>query len=292
MSAANFLLLVILSAIWGASFLFLRIAVPHLGPVLLIESRVLLAALFLSLVALFLRRSLLLRTHWRHFLFLGLFNSALPFVLIAFAAQSLSVSLLSVLNATPPMWGVLIAAIWLKQRPKIKVLIGLMLGVLGVYILLGKESTPSENIGAFPVVAVLLAAFFYGLSSVYAHTAQKVEPFANAHGSLWAAALLLMPVWFVGVPAEITLNSQLLWAVIALGVLCSGVAYLMYFHLIAQIGAASALTVTYLIPVFGILWGYLILDEAIGWHTLLGAVTVLIGTALVTGFSLRAVFRE
>jgi drug/metabolite transporter (DMT)-like permease len=284
MNAASLIRLLVLSAIWGGSFLFMRIGAPVLGPTVLVEFRVGLAALFLFGVALFLKKRLNVRAHWQHYLVLGLLNSAIPFLLFGFAAQTLSASLLSILNATSPIWGAIIGAVWARTPLSRRSLVGLMLGVMGVALLVGFDQMTLLPGAGLAIIAALGAAFSYGIASVYAKTAKSVAPFANAHGSMWAAALLILPlVLFFPVNATPTPNVML--AVIALGVLCSGIAYLLYFRLISDIGAAPALTVTFLIPVFGVLWGGLFLDEIVGWHTILGSVIVILGTALVTGFS-------
>lgn len=263
----------------------MRIGAPVLGPALLITARVGLAALFLAVVAASLKKPLDARRHWRHFLMLGLFNSAAPFLLFAFAAKTASASLLSILNATAPLWATAIGAARSRHGLAPRMLLGLILGMSGVVLLAGVEALTLPSGGETAILAGLGAACCYGIASNYARTATTVEPFANAHGSMWAATLLLVPLALAsGTPAEIP-QSHVIASVVALGVLCSGVAYLMYFRLIVDVGAAQALTVTYLIPVFGILWGALLLDESIGWHTLAGGITVLTGTALVTGFS-------
>ncbi len=282
MSIAHITQLLILSAVWGASFLFVRVAVPYLGPVLLIEFRVGFAALFLTLVGWLLHKNLSLKKHWKHYVFLGLFNSAVPFLLFAYAAQSLTVSLLSILNATAPIWGVLIDSIWNKRRLTYKTILGLGLGITGVYILMGFDSEVHFEVNAYPaIIAALVAAFSYGIASTYAHSANKVEPFENAHGSMWVATLMIMP-FLPFFPAVQMPTSTIMFSVVGLGVLSTGFAYILYFRLIAQIGAASALTVTYTIPFFAILWGYVFLGERIGWNTIVGACVVLLGTALVT----------
>lgn len=283
MSTANLLRLILLAAIWGGSFLFMRIAAPVLGPALLIQYRVLCAALFLAVMGLALRKPLALRQHWRHYLVLGLFNSALPFLLFAFAARTLSASLLAVLNATTPMWGALIAAAWSRQLPPGRVILGLALGAAGVALLVLFDHVSTRPGAGLAIAAVLFASFNYGIASNYAKAAKAVEPFANAHGSMWAASLLVLPAlpWF---PAPAAPTAGILGAVVALGVLCSGVAYLLYFRLIQEVGPASALTVTFLSPLFGILWGVLFLNEHVGWNTFAGAAIVIMGTTLVTGF--------
>jgi drug/metabolite transporter (DMT)-like permease len=283
MNTANLLRLILLAAIWGGSFLFMRISAPVLGPAVLIELRVLFAALFLAAVGLVLKKSLHLRAHWKHYFILGFFNSALPFLLFAFAARTLSASVLSVLNATAPMWGALLGAAWSRQKVGLKSGIGLVLGTVGVALLVGFDHVAARPGAGIAVAAALLAAFSYSVASLYARSAKSVEPFANAHGTMWTSALMVLPVLPL-FPATGSFTPGIAAAVLALGVLCSGIAYILYFKLIEEVGTTSALTVTFLNPVFGILWGALFLHETIGWYTIVGSAIVLVGTALVTGF--------
>jgi drug/metabolite transporter (DMT)-like permease len=291
MTPAQLLQLVLLAAIWGSSFMFMRIAVPQLGPSWLLELRLLSASLVLLLVSRLLRKPLMVRRYWRHYLILGLFNTALPFFAFAYAAQTLPASMLAILNSTAPLWGVLIGVIWRGKPITGRAILGLMLGMGGVASLVGLGGLQVQPGAMLAVVLTASAAICYGIASSYAEFAVKVETYANAHGSLWAATLLLMPFLpFASVP--VSWPPGAVAAALVLGVLCTGVAYLMYFHLIATAGAPSALTVGYLIPLWGVLWGWLFLDEAIGWHTLLGAGLVLSGTMLVTGFRLRSLLRR
>ena len=286
MTAASLLRLLLLSAIWGGSFLLIRIGAPALGPVPLMEARVLLAALFLAAVALVLRRPLAWRTHWRHYLLVGFLNSALPFLLFGYAALTLSAAMLSILNATSPLWGALIAATWQRAPLGRRTLAGLALGVAGVGLLVGFDRVALQPGAGAAIAASLAAALCYAVASNYTKAAKTVEPFANAHGSMWAASILLVPALLAFPPAA-TPTADIVAIVAALGVICTGVAYLVYFRLIEDIGAAPALTVTFLIPLFGTGFGWFFLDEAIGWHTLAGGAVVIAGTALVTGFSPR-----
>jgi drug/metabolite transporter (DMT)-like permease len=291
MDTASLARLLVLAAIWGGSFLFMRVAVPVLGPTQLIAWRVILAALFLAGVALLQQRRLGVRAHWRHYLILGACNSALPFLLFAFAAQTLSASLLSILNATAPIWAALIASLSSRRLPAPAIAIGLVLGVAGVAVLASFDAVMLQPGASLALAAGLAASLSYGIASTYAKSVRGVDAFANAHGSMWAATLLLVPA-MPFFPAHAAPGAGVAAAVVGLGVICSGVAYLLYFRLIADLGAASALTVTFMIPVFGVLWGNVFLGEHVGWYTLAGSLIVVAGTALVTGFSPRLLVRE
>ncbi len=286
MTTASLLRLLLLSAIWGGSFLLIRVGAPAIGPVPLMEARVLLAAVFLAGVGLLLRRPLAWRAHWRHYLLVGFFNSALPFLLFGYAALTLSAAMLSILNATSPLWGALIAAVWQRAPLGGHTLAGLALGIAGVGLLVGFDRVALLPGAGLAIAASLAAALCYAVASNYTKAAKAVEPFANAHGSMWAASLLTLPA-LLAFPPSAAPTMGIVAVVAALGVVCSGVAYLLYFRLIDDIGAAPALTVTFLIPLFGTAFGWLFLDEAVGWHTLAGGAVVIAGTALVTGFSPR-----
>lgn len=305
MNPANALRLLALSALWGGSFPFMRVAVPSLGPVWLITVRVALAALFLWLVGRALQRPRLERRHFGHFMVLGLINSGLPFVLFALAAQTVTASMLAVLNATAPIWAALIGAFWHGTRLHPRQVLGMALGVAGVALLAGVEALQLPPGGWVGILAALAAPLCYGISATYVRRAPEVPSFSNAHGSMWAATLWLLPLAALttvpaadaaagvaagvatGVATGVTsaTSALVIGSVLMLGIACSGVAYLLHFRLVSELGPAPALSVTFLIPVFGIFWGAVFLGEAVGWHTLAGTAIVLAGTALVTGFS-------
>jgi len=176
---------------------------------------------------------------------------------------------LSILNATAPIWGAVIGAVWTRTALFPKSLLELILGFVGVVLLVGFDPSAVQDGGSMAIFLALAAACSYGVATNYAKFARKMDPFANAHGSMWAATIMIGPaVPFLsnGVVPSVAVAA----AVLAPGVLCSGVAYLLYFRLIADIGAAPALTVTFLIPVFGVLWGHFILGDPVGWHTFVG----------------------
>lgn len=290
MNGFQLMQLVALGAIWGASFMFMRIAVPQLGPAWLLELRLLSAALVLLLVSRALRKPLHWRQNWKHYFILGLFNTAVPFFAFANGAKVLPASLLSILNSTAPLWGLVIGVVWRGKPITGRAVLGLLCGMAGVASLVGFGGLQVQPGALFAAGTVLAAAICYGIASSYTEYAPSVETYANAQGSMWAAVLLLLPLMpFAPMPASWPPGAVA--SALVLGVLCTGVAYLLYFHLIATVGAPSALTVGYLIPLWGVLWGWLFLDEHIGWHTLLGAGLVLTGTMLVTGFSPAALLR-
>lgn len=284
MNLSSLARLLALAAIWGGSFLLMRIGAPILGPSILIESRVGFAALFLLIAALFLHKPLHIKQHWRHYLILGIFNAALPFTLYGYAALTLSASAMSILNATSPIWGAVISAIWSRQMLSGHAALGLGMGVIGVGLIVGFDHMAAQSGAGYAIAATLLATFCYGIATNYTRHAKPVDSFSNAHGSMWAASLMLLPALLLASPSSTpTLNIML--AVVALGVVCTGIAFLLYFRLIKDIGATSTLTVTFLIPVFGILWGHLFLDEAVTLSMIVGSLIVIAGTALATGFN-------
>jgi drug/metabolite transporter (DMT)-like permease len=283
--------LLILAAIWGFSFLFTRIAVPDLGAVVLVEYRVCLAAVFLFAVAMIMRKRLDVRQHWRYYLVLGIFNAALPFMLFSFAAMTLSASALSILNATTPIWGAVVGAVWMRQPLVGRTVIGLTMGVAGVGFVVGLDHWTAQAGAVGAIVAALTATLCYGIATNYAKQATAVDSFSNAHGSMWAASLFLLPaIPFVNVSS--TPDTGVILAVLALGVICTGIGFLLFFRLVRDIGSTSTLTVTFLIPVFGMLWGHLFLDEVITPVMMAGSLIVIMGTVLATGFDLAALRKK
>lgn len=298
MKPLNFFLLLVAAAGFGAAFLFYRIAVPVIGPVWLVEWRVFLAAVMLTVVARSLRQPLHLRQHGRRYLVLGFFNTALPFVLFAWAAHHLPASLLSVLNATAALWGVLIARIWGGVPITSRRLLGVLLGFAGVLVLLGLDPAMLQAGSGWAALVALFAACSYAIASQYVSQMAKhgaaPTPLANSEGASWAAALWLVPVLFFVpfTPVPPPAQPQVWLAIAGIALFSTVLASIIYFKLIAENGAASALTVAFLLPVFGILWGHVFLDEVVGWHTLAGTLIVLTGTALVTGFNPLDTFRR
>jgi len=275
--------LVVLAALWGASFLFMRVAAPEFGPVALMALRVAIAAAFL-VPALALRRGISgLRGRLVHVLVLGVVNSALPFCLLAYATLSVTAGLASILNATSPLWGGLVAHVWLKDRLTRGRALGLVVGFAGVAFLVWGRASFRPGGAGLAVVAAMAATLSYGVAASYAKRfLAGADPLAVAAGSQVGATLVLLPPAVALWPAG-PVSAPAWEAVVALGVACTAVAYVLYFRLIASVGPARAIAVTFLIPAFAMVWGALFLGEAIALRMLAGAGIVLAGTALATG---------
>jgi drug/metabolite transporter (DMT)-like permease len=274
--------LLVLGMLWGASFLFMRIAAPELGAVPVAEIRAGAAALML-LAILGLRGGLRgMSGKARALLTLGAINSALPFALFAFATIHITAGMAAVLNATAPMFGALVAHAWLRDRLTPLRVIGLVVGFAGIVVLFWDELSVTSG-ATWAVVAALVASLSYGVGANYIRKRLgNVPPLAAATGSTIAATLLLLPLsvaqWPSGSPS---LSS---WAsAIALGVLCTGPGYLLYFRLITRVGPAQAISVGYLFPVFGILWGFLFLGEPVTVDQVIVCAVILLGTGLASG---------
>lgn len=276
MRGADLTRLILLAAIWGASFLFMRVAAPALGPAATAALRMLIASAALGGYLLYAGFEAQWRRRAGQYVLVGTFNSAAPFLLYSFAALELSVGAMAVINATSPMFAALLSALFLRERLSPRRLAGLVLGFAGVALV----ARPAVG-AALAVAAALGAALSYALTAIYLRRwGGDVPARSMALGTQLAGGLLLAPLALAFPPVAVP--SALAWAnVAALGLLCSAVAYLLYFRLIADIGATRALLVTYLIPVFGIVWGVLVLGEPLSAAMVVGAALVICGTALV-----------
>jgi len=275
--------LVALAAIWGASFLFMRLGAGEFGPVALAAVRVAGAALVLLPLLAWRGQFGALRRHWRGIFVVGVTNSALPFLCFSYAALSISAGLSSIFNASTPLWGAAIGWWWLRERPTPARLAGLAIGFAGVLGLAWEKASFKPGGSGWAIVACLAAALLYGLSANFTKKRlQGVPPLASAAGSQLAAALVLaLPAawWWPATPP-----SAQAWTMVGLlALLCTGLAYLMYFRLIAHVGPSNAIAVTFLIPAFAVLWGWLFLAEPLTLAMALGCAVILLGTALATG---------
>ena len=282
MTPADYVRLVALAAIWGAAFIFMRVAAPVLGPAWTPELRVLIGGL--ALLAWFRAVGFDpgLRVFWRSYLLIGTVNIAAPFALYSFAAMHAPASLLSIVNATAPIFGLAWSALLRDERITPRKALGLALGIAGVALIARPAGAAPDALFGWAVAAALGACCLYGVTGVLIKRyASGASPRGMAVGNQLAAALVLLPLLPI-LPPLAAPTALVVANMLGLALLASGVAFLLYFRLIADVGATRALTVTYLIPLFGILWGALFLGETLPAAALAGGVLILAGTVLVT----------
>ena len=275
---------ILLGAIWGASFLFMRLGAAEFGALPTAGLRVGIAALFLLPVLITRGQGPALAQHWKKIFFLGLINSGIPFACYSYALMSITTGLSALLNATVPLFGALVAWIWLKDRPHRLKIIGLLIGFVGVAMLAwGKASFKPDASGlssGWAVVACLVACLCYGIAASFTKRyLAGVPSLAVATGSQIGATLgLALPALWLWPATNPSMTAWL--ALLAVGVLCTGVAYVLFFRLIENVGAASTLTVTFLIPVFAVVYGLVFLGESVTPRMLTCGAVILCGTAL------------
>ena len=283
MKPRDLLDLTLLAALWGGSFLFMRYAVPDFGVVPLIWLRVALASVCLLPLLLLKRQFGALRQQAGALTVMGLFNSGLPFLLIAWATLSITAGLASIMNAMTPVFTALIGALWLGDRLDGRRSLGLLLGLAGVALLAADKADFRPGGSGWAIVAMLLATVCYGFAANHTRRyLQGVPALVNATGTQLVSALVLLPPALWSWPERMPGLGPWL-AALVLGVACSALAYVLFFRLIARVGASRAVTVTFLVPVFGTLWGALFLGEPVTASMLAGGAVVLLGTGLATG---------
>lgn len=281
MDAKNTLRLIILSAIWGGSFIFMRVISPVLGPILTASMRTLIAGLFLIIIFKFTGYKIHWKRDYKQLIIIGIVNSSIPFFMYSYAALHIPASLSSILNSMSPMFGAILSAIFLIEPLSVKKSIGLILGSIGVGIISTLSVTGAGLNYYLSLGACIIAAICYGISSIYIKLrASHIEPKAIAAGSQLFAGLALLPFVFLS-PVSFHLDFKLAITVILFAIISSAIAYLLYYELIKNVGPTKALTVTFLVPVFAILWGYILLREPITLSTIVGGIVILLGTYLV-----------
>ena len=281
MNFATLAQLLLLGMIWGSSFLFQRITVPVLGVAVTAVGRIVLAAVILVAVVAATRRSLQWRTRWRDYMLVGLIGAGFPFLLFAFAAHSLPAGYSAVLNATVPLFTVLI--VWASgTRPSASKLVGVVVGIFGV-VTLARFGTLEMNwptIGGF--AATLLASVLYAFNARTVKARfSDVDPMVVAAGSMLGASLPLLPLIAIDPPTQLPALGAAVWSLVALGVVCTGFAYALFYRLIQNAGSERAVTVTFIVPVFAQVWGAMFLHEAITWASAIGCGLVLLAVALI-----------
>lgn len=279
----DYIELLILSAIWGSSFLFLRIASPEFGPIFLIEMRVASGLIVLLPICLLLGKIQELKENWKMIFILSLSNMTIPFCLFAYSALNMGAGILSIINATVPFFTAIIAFLVYQQRMTRYGLIGLMVGFMGVAVLVFDPSESSGVTNDLAIPSALFACVLYGVAlNIVSHKLQGVSGISITTGALFFSTIVLIPFAVIERP-EVMPQGSVWFSVLALGVVCTGFGYILFYRLIARIGSQQAIMTTYLIPIFSILWGNLFLSESITLFMIFGGMLVLMGVGMTTG---------
>ncbi|GAB3540926.1 DMT family transporter [Noviherbaspirillum agri] len=283
MSLADLAKLVFLSAIWGGSFIFLRIAVPETGPLLTATLRTTLAGIALMAYATATGVPMNWRANLKPYAVVGLFAAAIPFTCFSFAALFLPAAHSAVLNSTAPLFGAMFSVLWLAERLTLSRIAGLVLGIIGVAILVGAGTLALNASTLAAVAACLVAAACYALSSIIVKktgTPGGIHPIAMATGSLVLGGLMMLPAIPFTLPSTVPSVPAMI-SIAAMSLLSSGLAQALFIPLIVKVGPTRAMSVSFLIPLFSMLWGVIFLKEPVGAATLIGGIVVLTAMGLV-----------
>ena len=268
------ILITILGAVWGSAFMFIKIATLELGPIALVNIRLAVAGLIF--IPFLLQQKYLkhFRSNLKNILVLSVINTALPFSLFAYASLESSSNMLSILNGTTAIMAVVISTIWLKIRLNFFQIMGVFIGLFGIVVLANPDNV---YISMKATIFCLSAAFCYALSANYIQKfAYKTNTIVLIGWSLVIASVLLLPITFFNLPSQLP-SKNVIFSILWLGVISTGVAFLGYVRLIEKVGAVKTATVAYFIPVFGVIWGYVFLGEPITLQILIGMILILIG---------------
>jgi drug/metabolite transporter (DMT)-like permease len=280
-------LLLLLGAIWGASYLFIRVASPVFRPFPLVFLRLLLGGGMLLVFALVMHRTIPWRENWRSYLIAGLFNCAIPFSLISTAALNLTASFSAMLNATTPIFTAVVAAFWLKDRLTPAKIVGLVFGLTGVAIIVGWQPTPLDSVGLLSAGMLIAAAVCYAGGVVYSKKVFKsADPIGTSVGQLLFGGVWVLPLALAN-PPQVEPTPAAIASVLLLSLLSTSVGYMIYFHLIGTSGATATASVTFLVPFFSSLWGAVVLGEVIHVNEVIGFGVIIVGLTLVTGMLAR-----
>ena len=268
------ILLTFLGALWGSAFMFIKVATPEFGPVALVNARLIIASFIFLPILLRSKYIHLLKPIWRQVLVLAILNNAIPFTLFSYASFGADSNILAILNATTAFNTMIIAYIWIGEHVSLKQLFGLLLGFIGIFILVNPQNSETTLISS---MSALLGSFFYSYSTVYI---QRQSVNANKMvligWSIIFSAIIMLPVTIFYLPDSIPSISAI-GSAIWLGAISTGLGFLGYVRLIDKIGAVKTSTVAYFLPVFGIIWGAIFLDEIISSTIIIGCLIVLIG---------------
>ncbi|HEY3934860.1 MAG TPA: DMT family transporter [Gemmatimonadales bacterium] len=280
--------LLALATLWGGSYLFIRVAVPGFGPASLVLVRVVLGALLLIAYARATRKPVSLRPYAGRLVVLGFLNAAFPYLLISAAELHLTASFAALLSATVPLFAAAYSATWLGERLTVARMTGLLTGMIGVGMMVGWSAVPITGPMILAVVATLAASASYAGAAVFTQLRLRGVPtHILALGQQLGALVWVAVPGIVAAPRVVPPAAAIL-SVLALGALSTALAYLLFFTLLERIGPTRTSTLTYLVPIVGLLWGVVLLHEPVNTGMMLGLGVVLSSVVLVNGVRLGA----
>ncbi len=279
MELRYWVVLTFLGAIWGSAFIFIKVAAPEFGAIGLVQARLTIASLVFIPILLRKKYLVLLKPAWKHSLVLAITNNAIPFSLFSYGSFGADSNILAILNATTAFNTMIIALLWLGEKVTLKQVFGLVLGFIGVIILVNPESSSTSIISA---LLCLIGAACYSFSTVFIQKySEKTDKMVLIGWSIVFSCFIMIPLTLLNLPPQIPSTNALLSAM-WLGSISTGLAFFGYVYLIEKIGAVKTSTVAYFLPVFGIIWGALFLNEVITGGIILGCATILIGVFFAT----------
>ena len=277
MELKNWILLIVLAAIWGSAFMFIKISTEDFGPNLLVALRLLLAGIIFTPFLLQKKNRIYFKSYLPGILILAIFNNALPFTMFSYASLGATSNMLAILNGATALITMVIAFFWLKEAISFKQFLGLILGFIGIIILVNPLNSSTTIMASF---AALIGAscYAFGANYIQKHHLDS-NKFVLVGWAMLFGGLLMIPLAITNLPDHLPSTKSIL-SLLWLSIIATGMAYLVFVKLIENIGAVRTSTVTYLIPVFGILWGYIFLNELITWIILGGFIFIMIGIYL------------
>ncbi len=280
-SVIDWSLILAIGVAWGASFLFIKVAAPEVGPITLVFSRLLIASLILTPIFVRFDNLKNLKKDFLPLILLACINASIPFYLFSQAALNLNAGTMSVLNGTTPLFSFIIATVWLKLNTNLVQLMGILIGIIGLVIFVGYESL---EFSLFALMLCLGASFLYAFSSNFIFKTQYIDATYLAAMTLLFATFLVFPFTFLETGLHLNHSSEVLLSVFLLGFACTGLAYMGYVVLIKRAGPVRASTVVLIVPISGMLWANLFLNEVITLTMLLGCLLIITGVGLINFF--------
>jgi drug/metabolite transporter (DMT)-like permease len=283
---SNLRILIVLGIIWSSFAIFTKFAAEEFSPFFIAFSRLAIGGVILIFICLIKKKKIHLGTNLKKYTIVGFFNSAFPFTLFAMSAKNLDSGIVAILDGTVPMFEVLITMFFFKNYVNKSAILGIIFGIIGI-IFISYESVVEVDIGNLvPVIAILIATASYAVASLYINAnCKNIDPLANAAGSVLVASIMLLPSLFFTDLSLINMKSGL--SLLGLGTLCTGIAYVFYFKLVAEEGPRTAVSVVLLIPIFGMIYGAIFVGETITLTKIIGCVTILISMKFILNLSLK-----